>query len=189
VHAAESRYHALLDEIRDEFPGFRLIPKDRSLLQRSIGAALAVLTLGGARHYVDGFVTTIGQRVYVTPGWDRRPPEERYVTLRHERIHLRQFRRWGALPLALGYLLLPLPAGLAWVRMRLEREAYAETVRAAAEVHGYAHVCSAAFRAHVIAMFTSAAYAWMWPFPRPLGRWYDRLLAELSAGPPTEPSR
>src|SRR5206468_1511253 len=46
----ERRYRALLEQIRREFPRFRLIRKDASLLQRSIHLALAVLTLGGQRH-------------------------------------------------------------------------------------------------------------------------------------------
>jgi hypothetical protein len=178
----ERRYRRLLDEIAAEFPRFRLIPKDRSLLQRSIARLLAVVTLGAQRSYLDGYVTTIGQRVYVTPDWDQRDPGDRWATLRHERVHMRQFRRWGLLPLALGYLLLPLPFGLAYVRMRIERPAYEESVRAAAELYGVGYVCDAAFRARILAMFTSGAYGWMWPFPRALDRWYDRLVASLDEG-------
>jgi hypothetical protein len=81
--------------------------------------------------------------------------------------------------MALAYLALPLPFGLAWGRMRIERAAYEETIRAAAEVYGRAHVCNAAFRAYVIAQFTSAAYGWMWPFRRALERWYDGVLESL----------
>jgi len=34
-------------------------------------------------------------------------------------------------------------------------------------------------RAHVIAQFTSGSYGWMWPFPRAVGRWFDRFVASL----------
>jgi hypothetical protein len=176
----EARYRALVDEIAAEFPRFRLIRKDASLLQRSIDVALRVLTLGGLRHYLDDFVTTLGQRVYVPRDFAERPARERWVTLRHERVHLRQFRRWGFPLMALAYLFGPLPFGLAWARMRLERAAYEESLRAAVEAHGIAHVCDAAYRAHVIALFTGPAYGWMWPFPRAMARWYDGMVAALA---------
>jgi hypothetical protein len=174
TEAAEARYRALLDEIRAEFPRFRLIHKSDSLLQRSIARALALLTLGAQRDYLDAYVTTLGQRVYVPPSWDERTPEDRWVTMRHERVHLRQFRRWTLPGMALAYLLLPLPFGLAWCRYRLERAAYEETLRAAREAWGDAVLCDAAFRARILAQFTTGAYGWMWPFPRALARWYDR---------------
>ena len=46
-------------------------------------------------------------------------------TFRHELVHVRQWRRWHVL-FWIGYLLLPLPIGLAWCRWRFEREAYLE---------------------------------------------------------------
>jgi hypothetical protein len=177
---AGTRYRALLDEIRAEFPRFRLVRKDLSLLQRSIHHALAVVTLGGQRRYLDGYVTTLGQRVYVPAGWEAFPVEERWATLRHERVHLRQFRRYTFVGMALVYLLFPLPLGLAWGRMRMEREAYEETIRAMAEVRGRGHVCSAAFRAHIVGQFTSGAYGWMWPFRGAMERWYDGVVASLA---------
>ncbi len=175
----ERLYAALLDEIRAEFPRFRLIVKDRSVLQRSIARALAALTLGAQRRYLTDYVTTIGARVYVPAGWADRDPLDRVITLRHERVHLRQFRRWTLPAMALGYLLLPLPAGLAWCRYRLERAAYEESLRATFELRGPEALCDAAFRARVVAQFTSGAYGWMWPFRRAIERWYDRTAVAL----------
>lgn len=180
---AEARYEALLAEVRAEFPRFRLIDKDRSMLQRSIGGALALLTFGGQRRYLSDYVTTLGARVYVPRGWSSRRPEDRLVTMRHERVHLRQFRRWSFPLMALLYLLLPLPLGLAYGRYRFEREAYEETLRAACEVWGRDAVCNAAFRAGIVAQFTSGAYGWMWPFPGAVERWYDRVLSSLVEPP------
>ena len=179
----ESRYRALLAATAREFPGFTIVHKNEDVLQRSIHAALAVLTLGGQRRYLQDFVTTLGARVYVPADWDLRSAAERYCTLRHERVHLAQFARHGFVRMALLYLVFPLPVFLAWGRMRIEAPAYAESIRAAFEVHGRAHVCSAAFRRHVVAMFTGPAYAWMWPFPRAVERWYDDVLASLPVGP------
>ena len=58
--------------------------------------------------------TTIGKTIYVTRDWDERHPDERYITMCHELIHLRQFERYTLIGMAILYLLLPLPMGLAW---------------------------------------------------------------------------
>ena len=176
---AEARYRQLLADIATEFPGFRLVRKDRSWLQRRIDLCLRLLTLGGQSQYLDGYVTTIGRRVYVPRDWDARPAAERYLVLLHERVHLRQFRRFGLPLMAVLYLLFPLPFGLAWARMRLEREAYEETLHATAAWYGRAAVCDPAFRAHIVEQFVSGAYGWMWPFRGAIERWYDGVVAAL----------
>jgi hypothetical protein len=178
-----ARYEALVAEIRAEFPRFRVVEKPRSPLSRAIDRALRILSLGRMRDYLDGYHTTIGQTVYVTAGWDDRDPEDRWQVLRHERVHLRQFRRYTPVGMALAYLLLPLPVGLAWCRARMEMTAYAESIRAAAEVHGRDHVASGRFRDGVVAQFTGPAYGFMWPFRKAIERWYDRVLATLPPPP------
>jgi hypothetical protein len=135
------------------------------------------MTFGGMREYLDGYQTTIGRTLYVTADWDQRDPSERYCTLRHEAVHLRQFRRWTLPGMAIFYLLLPLPVGLAYFRARFEMAAYAESIRAVAEVYGPDYPRQAWYRDHVIEQFTSPAYGWMWPFRRALERWYDGVLA------------
>lgn len=178
---AVTRYDALVAQLETEFPGFRIVRKDQSPLHRAIHRALIVITFGQMRSYLDSFQTTIGRTVYVTPDWDDTDPDERYVTLRHEAIHLRQFRSFTLPGMAVLYLLLPLPMGLAWFRAHFEKEAYAEGIRAAAEVWGVDAVRKPAYRAHVIAQFVGPSYGWMWPFRRGLERWYDQVLASLSA--------
>lgn len=175
----EARYQELLAEIRAEFPGFRLIRKDHSALQRAIHRALVVLTWGAQRRYLTGYQTTIGAVVYVTPDWNERPADERYTTLRHERVHLRQFRRYTWIGMAFLYLFVPLPVGLAWCRAQFEKAGYEETLRAIAEVHGRARVEDVAFRARIVEQFTSGAYGWMWPFRRSIERWYDGVVRSL----------
>lgn len=174
-----SRYDQLVCALRAEFPRFRIIRKDASTVHRAIHYALVVLTFGGMRRYLDGYQTTIGSTVYVTRDWDDRPAEVRYVTLRHEAIHLRQFRKYTLPGMALFYVFLPLPMGLAWFRAQLEKEAYAESIRAAAEVYGADYPRSATYRRSIIDQFVGPAYGWMWPFRAGLERWYDRVLASL----------
>jgi hypothetical protein len=175
------RYDALVEALRAELPGFRIVRKDRSLLHRLIHYALCALTLGRMRTYLDAYQTTIGRTVYVTADWDDWPPDRRYVTLRHEAVHLRQFRAYSLPGMAVLYLLVPLPMGLAWCRARFEQAAYAETLRAAAEVWGPAYPRRAEVRGHILAQFTGPTYGWMWPFRRSLERWYDQVLARLPA--------
>lgn len=167
-------------ELAAEFPGFRVVPKVRSRAQRLIHIAVAVLTLGRNRSYLDGYYTTIGRRVFVTADWDAMSRDRRYLVLLHERVHLRQFRRFTLVGMALLYLFVPLPIGLAYFRARFEREAYAETIRGAAGLYGIAHVRAPAFRDRILDQFTGASYGWMWPFRRSLERWYEGVLAGLA---------
>ena len=154
----------------------KIVPKSRAWHQRAIHQLLRVVTFGAQSAYLDRYVTTLWHSVYVPDDWEARPIEERWATLRHELVHVRQFERWGVV-MAVAYLLLPLPLGLAWCRMRFERAAYEESIRAWFAVGGRA-ACQR-HRAHVIAQFTSGAYGWMWPFPRAIERWYDDFVASL----------
>ncbi|HEU0030909.1 MAG TPA: hypothetical protein VFQ53_09755 [Kofleriaceae bacterium] len=173
------RYDHLVETLRAEIPGFQIVRKDRSRLHRAIDRALRILTFGGMRSYLDGYQTTIGRTVYVTADWDDWDPDRRYVTLRHEAIHLRQFRTFTLPGMAVLYVLLPLPMGLAWFRAYFEKQAYAESIRAAAEVWGPAHPRRAEYRRHIIDQFVGPSYGWMWPFRRSLETWYDGVLASI----------
>lgn len=169
---------AYLAELREEF-GIRVVRKAGDPFSTLIDRLLKIVTLGGQRSYIDRYFTTIGRTFYLPTGWAARDPRARYVTLRHEAVHLRQFRRYGRVGMSLLYLLPILPLGLAYGRARLEWEAYAETFRATAEVYGLDAARAPALRAHVRRQFTSAAYGWMWPFPRTVDRWIDEVLEEI----------
>jgi hypothetical protein len=173
----EERYQAYVAELEREFR-MRIVKKPESRLHRAIHKALIVVTFGQMREYLDGYQTTIGRTIYVTADWDDRDPNERYCTLRHEAVHLQQFRTWTLPGMAILYLLLPLPVGLAYVRARFEMAAYAESIRASAEVFGPDYPRQDWYREHVIEQFTGPSYGWMWPFRRSLGRWFDKVLAE-----------
>jgi hypothetical protein len=173
------RYAALVDTLRAEIPGFRIVRKDRSRLHRAIDRTLRIVTFGRMRDYLDSYQTTIGRTVYVTADWDDWDPDRRYVTLRHEAVHLRQFRKLTLPVMALLYIFLPLPMGLAYFRARFEMAAYEETIRAAAQVWGPSVPSSTEFRSHIVEQFVGASYGWMWPFRRQVERWYDRVLRSL----------
>lgn len=174
-----SRYDALVEALRAEIPGFRIVRKDESPLHRAIHYALIALTFGRMRSYLDSYQTTIGRTVYVTSDWDATDADQRYVTLRHEAVHLRQFRTYTLPGMAVLYLLLPLPMGLAWFRAYFEKQAYAESIRAAADVWGPDYPRRPSYREHVIRQFLGPSYGWMWPFRSQLERWYDAVLVAL----------
>lgn len=180
VPEVRDRLAVLLDELAEEFPGFRVVSKASSRSQRAIHRLVAVITFGGNRSYLDGYHTTIGRRVYVTSGWEEMSRDRRWLLLRHERVHMRQFRRFTFPGMTLLYLLVPLPLGLAYFRARFEKEAYAETIRGAAELYGADHVRHPAFRQDIIGEFVGPGYGWMWPFRRAMERWYDGVLARLA---------
>lgn len=174
-----NRYETLVEALSSEVPGFRIVRKDRSAFHRAIHVALKAVTLGRMDNYLDSFQTTIGRSVYVTSDWDDWTPDERYVTLRHEAVHLRQFRTFTLPVMAILYVLLPLPMGLAYFRAYFEKEAYAETIRASAEVYGLDYARGADLRNHVIEQFMGPSYGWMWPFRVSMECWYDRIVATL----------
>jgi hypothetical protein len=166
LHADYARLAALV----------KIVPKADIWHQRAIARLLRLVTFGGQSAYLERYVTTLWRTVYVPPDWGARTIEERWATLRHELVHVRQFERWGPL-MVVAYLLLPLPLGLAWCRMRFERAAYEESLRAWHEIGG--RPACERLRAHVIAQFVSGAYGWMWPFPRAVERWFDEFVASL----------
>ena len=185
---SEGRAHldALLAELEREFPRFRIIDKRDSPLSRTIDVVLKILTLGGMRTDMTHYHTVIGDRLYVPPGWDD-DPLSAAITLRHERVHLRQRRRYTLPGMTLLYLLFPLPLFLSYGRARIEWEAYEETLRATLELCGREALESAALKRRIVSRFTAPDYGWMWPFPRQVSRWYDeaveRLLAQADRAP------
>jgi hypothetical protein len=170
---------ALIAEMTREFPRFRITRKKGSRLSRCIDVTLRLVTLGSQSDYMTRYHTVLGYTLYVPELWDTLTGPERVVLLRHERVHLRQRRRLGMALMAFLYLIPFFPLGLAYGRARLEWEAYAETLRATAEVFGTAAARSPVLRREIVRRFTGGAYGWMWPFPRQVGRWYDATLAGL----------
>jgi hypothetical protein len=174
-----SRTSRFIDEIKNEFPSFRIRKKRDSLLQRAIHVALAVITLGGQRVYLTRYHTVLFGTLWVPDAWDKMSDADQYILLRHERVHLRQRKRMGDLWMSFVYLMPFFPLFFAWGRARIEWEAYAETIRATAEVLGID--AAASLRPHIVKRFTGPEYGWMWPFPKAVNRWFDEALADVRA--------
>ena len=181
LHPVRSALHeALLADIQREFPTFAIVPKRESALQRAIAVFLAAVTLGGQRAYVSRYHTVMFGKLFVADGWDAMDDAARYILLRHERVHLRQARRLGFAGMAFVYLVPILPLGLAWGRARIEWEAYVETIRSTAEVHGIA--AARRLEDEIVRRYVSADYGWMWPFPGSVRRWFREVIEDLEAG-------
>lgn len=174
------RSDALFDDILAEFPAFEIRPKKSDGLQRAVHFALVALTLGGQRVYLTRYYTMMFGKLWVPESWDRLPDLDRYVLLCHERVHLRQRRRMGDIWMAFVYLVPFFPLFLAYGRARLEWEAYAETLRATAEVYGVAS--AEGLREPIVRRFVGGEYGWMWPFPQVIHRWFDEAIATLDPG-------
>jgi hypothetical protein len=168
-----------VEEIRREFPRFRIVDKRESGLQRAIDLALKVITFGRQSAYLTRYHTVLGATLWVPTAWPESPDEARYILLRHERVHLRQRRRYGDVLMTFLYLVPLFPLGLALGRARIEWEAYVETLRATAEVRGLEAARAPELHDEIVRRFTSADYGWMWPFPRMIRRWIAEALAEI----------
>jgi hypothetical protein len=170
----------LIDAIRQEFPEFRIVDKRGDWLSSVIDIALKLITLGQQREYLTHYHTVLGYTLYVPDSWARASDIERSILLCHERVHLRQRRRYGYALMAFLYLVPVFPLGLAYGRARLEWEAYTETLRATARLKGLAAAQSANLRQQIVQRFTGAAYGWMWPFPGQVEAWYDAALRQIT---------
>lgn len=168
-----------LAELAAEFPRFRIVPKRGSTLSTAIDWALRIVTLGGQRQYLTRYHTVIGDTLYVPETWEQMGDVDRVILLRHERVHLRQRRRYGGPLMTFLYLVPFLPLGLAYGRARIEWEAYTETLRATAELRGAAAVQDADLRQQIVQRFTGPDYGWMWPFRSVVEGWYDRVVSDL----------
>lgn len=176
-----------LEELKAEFPAFRLVYKEHDKLSKAIARALQLVTFGGQSEYLERYYTVIGYTLYVPLGWRHSGKSvataddiDKLITLRHERVHMRQRNRYGMPLMTLLYLCWPLPLGLSYGRARIEWEAYTETLRATYQLKGYTALRCPTLRARIIRQFTGPAYGWMWPFEKVVAGWYDRAVEQIA---------
>lgn len=175
----EPNLDVLMEQLRQRFPRLRFVDKRDDALSRLLDALTRVATFGGNSAYMTRYVTTLGQTIYLPEGWSERSERARLIVLRHEAVHLEQFRRYGKLGMAVLYLFPILPIGLALGRACIEWEAYAETLRATAEVEGLDAARADSLRQHIVTQFVGPAYGYMWPFRRSVETFIDAELARL----------
>lgn len=169
----------LVDEITQEFPDFKLVPKADSTFMKVLNVCLLIITFGQMKAFMTRFTTTIGDTVYTNTAWDERSEVSKIITLRHERIHMRQKKRYTAFGFSFLYLFVFFPIGLAYFRAKFEKEAYEESIRSVAFYVGIDRVKHPEFRKQLVDHFTTSQYFWMWPFRSAVERWYDGVVKEL----------
>ena len=171
----------LVVETRKEFPDFVVKAKVNSKLMLLINRFLLILTFGGMKTFMTTYTTTMGNTVYVPSQWALWTEQSKVRILRHERIHMRQAKKYTRLLFSFLYLFVPLPIGYAYFRAKFEMEAYEETIRAAFEQGGVKAVEDSEFRAHIINQFTGPAYLWMMPDRVKMFSWYTKTVAKLES--------
>ena len=171
---------AFLVKMRAELGPIKIIEKEHDVLSHAIAKALFILTLGAQNSYISAYTTVLGHRIYVPKGWHDWSAQSRYLTLRHEIIHIRQFKKftWPGMILLYGMVF---PVGLAFGRAWLEWQAYKETIIATFELYGLEAVEDTRFQEHIVEQFASGAYGWMWPFPRHVRSMIQDVVAQLDA--------
>lgn len=174
-------YQDLLVEIKQEFPDFQLMRKEESPLMKGIDTFLKILSFGKNKAFMDDFVTTINNTVYVSTKWDSYTDHSKSALLRHERVHMRQAKQYGFLIFSLLYLFAWFPLFFATYRTKFEQEAYEETIKAHLEYYGTKVILTSSHREAIISYFTSSAYGWMCPFRSKIETWYDNYLKTLLA--------
>jgi len=177
----KEEYQKILNETTNEFPDFEILPKKESKLMKVIDIALKIITFGQMKNFMTGFITTIGNKVYVPETWDNNTLTSKAEIIRHERIHMRQAKRYGRFLFSLLYLALPLPTVFAYFRKKFEQEAYEESLKALYEYHGES-VFTPRLKNFFISHFVSANYFWMWPFQKNLESWYDGVVSKIKSG-------
>jgi len=166
-------------DIEREFPTFVMVSKRDSLLMRAVGRFLLILSFGKMKQFMTNFTTTIGDTVYTPTDWETFSPRSQTIILRHERVHMRQARKYTRFWFSFLYLFVFFPIGLAWYRAKFEMEAYTESLRAYRE-YGI-DITQPDIKANILKHFTTAEYLWMFPFKGYLERWFDRTVQEVLA--------
>lgn len=170
---------AVKRQLEQEFASFTMVPKSESTFMKAVGKFLYLLTFGRQNTFMTDFTTTIGFTIYTPSGWMGWSPTTQAVILRHERVHMRQQRKYSRVLFGLLYLFIFFPLGLAWYRAKFEMEAYEESLRAN---HEYGmDITGPALKANIVGQFTSGNYAWMWPFRGYVEHWYDDAVKKVLA--------
>lgn len=172
-------YENLLQEIKEEFPEFKLVSKNDSMLMKFINMFLLIISFGKNDKFMKEYVSTINCTVYYPLNWESNNEKNKLILLRHERIHMRQAKRLTPLVFSFLYLFAYFPFFFATFRTKFEQEAYEESIKAAYEYYGPIIFKSKNYRQYIIDQFTTAAYGWMCPFKNKIENWYDSVIKNL----------
>jgi len=153
--------------LRSEFPNLS-VKKEKPKWLRTLFSIPGINKL----HWAD-YTQVIGSSIYLSDLWEEYSPSGKYITLKHEREHLRQFKKYTLVGMAFLYLFVIFPIGLAYFRAKFEREGKRAGLIARIECFGSgSYVREKAFKSY-LKTFTSSSYLWAWPFESIIKKWFD----------------
>lgn len=181
----KEKYEELLVDTKEEFPEFAIINKKYSKFSQMLGK-LAFWN----KQFNSRYSTTIGPKIYHYAGapgvrepWSEYPYEDKYFTMLHERIHMRQMRDLGGLvPYFFVFGLFPLPAKLAYYRMKWEMEAYEINIYHRLKQKGREYVFGEEFKKYLLDQFCGPFYLWMWYSPDYIMKWLKETVESIESG-------
>jgi len=59
-----------------------------------IDIILKIISFGRIKEFMDNYTTTIGSKIYVPDSWETKSDNSRIITVRHEIVHIRQFKQY-----------------------------------------------------------------------------------------------
>lgn len=138
-----NRSEILFNRIKKEIPGVKIVLHKNSRLMTVIHWILR--NVFRQKHVSESYTTTIAKTIYVPNTFNKWHPNAQYKLLRHELIHLRQFRKWPFPFLGIPVLwwfncvifsffyLFVLPLKVTF-RARFEKQAYTQSLLSAFEL-------------------------------------------------------
>jgi len=171
-------YDEYIEKVREEIPSFAVIRKRDSWLMKVIDVILKIISFGQIKEFMDNYTTTIGSKICVPDSWETKSDNSRIITIRHEVVHIRQFKKYTFPLYIFLYLFVFFPIGLAYFRMKFEKAGYREGTKAALELLGDKYVNNE-YKEHIIRQFTSSSYFWCWPFRKSIETWYNNMIREV----------
>lgn len=185
-----NRYQELHARVKSQYPRFSVTPRDSSWLMPIFWVLKKV-----TRQDYKTFTTTVFSTMYVGPSWEKKSSDEKYKTLRHELIHIRQFHefplpRWlwpvNHLLMALCYLLV-LPVVLT-MRAKFEREGYTQSMLVHYEFEGpFSDREMESWARWLAGTFGGSAYMWMWRKKKAYA-WAMATMRKINAGEISNPA-
>jgi hypothetical protein len=188
------KLHRVCEELKQEFPDLVMAHKRTVWWEWVRYVFILIFTSGGNRRYLSGFTSTSKNRIDFSDIHHEQLQSEMignhdriYRLLMHERVHLRQFSKYGSILMALAYLHPPF-IGLAYGRAMIEKPAYLVSLQCMWEedplaVTGHKLLTmGSTYKDWWVSQFTSSAYGWMWPFKKTVEGWYDDELFRLRGG-------
>lgn len=171
-----SRLYALCSELKREFPDVKFRHKRKVWYHWIAHVVICILTFGLNRKYISRFTTTSKNYIdWADAHWERfkmgKELDRVWECLRHEREHLRQFRKYTRIGMILLWLIPPILFCYGRAIL-IERPGYLESLRAKLDVFpGWAK--SQKYREWWVKQFTGPNYGWMFILKSRVEKWFD----------------